>query len=80
MQLSQTSHGSAVGRSATADRIAAVQRHRQNAGDRRLSDASVSAEDITVGDPTLRERIHQRHGHVILPRDIGEALRTILSR
>jgi hypothetical protein len=28
----------------------------------------------------LRERIHERHGDMILPHYIGEALRAVLSR
>ena len=60
------------------DRIPAVQRHRQNARNRRLPNSAMPAEDVTMRYPILRECIHQRHGHVILSRYIRETLWPIL--
>ncbi len=62
-----------------ADGIAAVERHGQDAGDGGLADAAVAGEDVAVGDAVLGERVHQGHGDVILPDDVGEALGTILA-
>jgi hypothetical protein len=40
----------------------------------------MAAEDIPMRDPILRQRIDQRHGHMVLPRNICETLWPIFSR
>ena len=68
--------GSATGLS---DR-AAVQRHRQDARDRRLADAAMAAEDVAMGDALLRDGILQGAGDVFLADDVGEFLRPVFAR
>ena len=58
----------------------AIQRHRQNARDGRLADAAVAAEDVAVGDASLRDGILQRAGDVLLPDHLGELLWTVFAR
>ena len=60
------------------NRIPAVQRTRQNARDRRLPNPPVPAEDIPMRNPVLRQRIHQRDRHMVLPRNIRKPLWPIL--
>ena len=60
------------------DRRPAVQRHRQDARNRRFPDPAMPGEDVPMGDPPLLQRIQQGAGHVLLPGHIGEALRAIL--
>ena len=62
-----------------ADGVAAVKRGRKNARDRRLSNATMPAEDVAVRNAVLLQRVLQRACDVVLPGHIGEALRTILA-
>jgi hypothetical protein len=39
----------------------------------------MAAEDISMCDPVLGQRIHQRYGHVVLSRNICEALWPVFS-
>ena len=57
----------------------AVQRHRQNSGDRGFANAAVAAEDVPVGNPLLLNGIFQRASDVVLPNHIGELLWTVFS-
>jgi len=59
---------------------AAVQAHGQDAGNSRLPDATMSAEDIAVGDALLFDGIFEGARNVLLPDHIGKCLRTILTR
>ena len=59
---------------------AAVQRHRQDAGDGRLANSAMPAEDVTVRDALLRNGILQGAGDVFLADDFGEFLRTVFAR
>ena len=59
---------------------AAVQRHGQDARDRRLADAAMSAEDVAVRDALLRDGILQRAGDVFLADHVGEFLRPVFAR
>ncbi len=68
-----------MGRFRAADGIAAVERHRQNAGDGRLADTAVAAEDVAVGDTVLFESVAQSAGDMLLASNIGEALRTVFA-
>ncbi len=58
----------------------AIQRHGENAGDRRLADTTVSAEDVAVRDPSLLNGVLQGSGDVLLPDDVGEFLRPVFAR
>ena len=58
----------------------AVQSHGQDAGDGRLSDSPMPAEDVAVGDALLRNRILQGARDVFLADNVGEFLRTIFAR
>src|ERR1017187_4046012 len=58
----------------------AIQRHRQDARDGRLANAAVAAEDVAVGDASLRDGILQRAGHMLLPDPLGELLWTVFAR
>ena len=58
----------------------AVQGHRQNAGNRRLSNSAMPAENVTVGDALLFQRILQSTDNVILSDHIGELLWTVFAR
>ncbi len=58
---------------------AAVQRHRQNSGDRSFAYAAVAAEDVPVRNPLLLNGIFQRASDVVLPNHIGELLWTVFS-
>ena len=62
-----------------ADRIPAVKRGCKDARDRRLSNATMAAEDVAVRNAVLLQRVLQRACDVVLPGHIGEALRTILA-
>ena len=62
-----------------ANRLAAIERHGQNAGDGGFADATMTAEDVAVRNAVLGQRIHQRTRHVILASHVGEALRTVFS-
>ena len=58
---------------------AAVQSRRQNAGDRGLPDAAMSAVDVAVRCSSLLDRILERAGDVLLSDDLGELLRTVFT-
>src|SRR6476620_3347453 len=58
----------------------AIQGHRQNAGDGRLADAAVTAEDVAMRDPLLLDRVFQGAGDVLLPNHLGKTLRTVFAR
>ena len=62
-----------------ADRVAAVERHGQDAGDGGFADAAMAAEDVAVGDAALGQRVQQRARDVLLPDDIAEALGTVFA-
>ena len=61
-------------------RRAAVHRHGQDAGDRRLADSAMTAEDIAVRDALLRDGILQGAGDVLLANNVGEFLRPVFAR
>src|SRR5258708_38246255 len=61
-------------------RRTAGQRHGQNAGKRGLADPPMSAEDIAMGNPLLRDGIPQRSGHMLLPDHLGKTLRPVFAR
>ena len=62
-----------------ADGVAAVEGHGQDAGDGGLADAAVAAEDVSVGDAVLGERVGEGDGDVVLADDVGEALGAVFS-
>ena len=62
-----------------ANCVTAVQGHSQYSGDGRLSNAAMSAKDISVRDASLGERIHECDRHVLLTGDVGEALWAVFS-
>ena len=78
VQESHTPQGSATGLLSAAR--AAVQRHCQDAGDCRLADSAMAAEDIAVRDALLRDRILQGAGDMFLADDVGEFLRPVFAR
>src|ERR1019366_9197758 len=57
-----------------------VHGHRQDTRDRRLADSAMAAENITVRDAFLRDRILQGAGDVFLADDVGEFLRPVFAR
>ncbi len=60
--------------------VHAVERARQDAGGRRLSDAAWSREHERLREPLARERIAQRTRHRLLSDDVVELLRAPLTR
>ena len=58
----------------------AIQRHGQDAGDGRLPDTAMSAEDVAVRDAPLLDGVLQGAGDMLLPDHVGEFLRTIFAR
>ena len=54
-------------------------RHGQDARDGGFADSAVAAEDIAMRYPLLFERIAQSAGHMVLPDNIREALRTVFA-
>src|SRR6266853_431238 len=58
----------------------AVERHCQNAGDSGLADSTMSAEDISVSNSLLRNRILKGAGDVLLADNVGEFLRPVFTR
>src|SRR5579864_5405964 len=58
---------------------AAVQRHGQDAGDRRLANTAMPAEDVAMGGTSLFDGVLQRTGNVLLSDDLGEPLRTVFA-
>src|SRR5579863_6357654 len=57
----------------------AVQCHRQDARNRRFADSTMSAEDVSVGDPALLQRIPQGAGDVLLPDHVSKSLGPVLA-
>ena len=62
-----------------ADGVAAVEGHGEDACDGGLADAAMAAEDVSVGDAVLQERVGERDGDVVLADDVGEALRAVFA-
>jgi hypothetical protein len=60
-------------------RIRAIDRFRENTGDRRLSAASLAREEIRMSEPSLADSIFQGACYVVLPDHIGEAHRAPLA-
>jgi len=81
MQESHAPQGAArLGDRLVVGARAAVQRHCQDARDRRLADSAMAAEDIAVRDALLRDRILQGAGDMLLADDVGEFLRPVFAR
>ena len=59
---------------------AAVQRHGQDAGNRRFANASMARKDVAVRNSILAKRIQERAGHMVLAGHVRKALRTVFSR
>ena len=78
MQESQTPQGSGVGRWGEPTPCGSSAPG-QDAGDSGFPDAAVAGEDVAVRDPVLRKGIQQSARNVILPGDVGKALRTIFA-
>ena len=57
----------------------AIERHGQNAGDRSLADASMTAEDVAMGGTSLLDGVLEGTGDVLLSDDLGELLRTVFA-
>ena len=51
--------------------------HGEDTGDGGLPYTSMPTEDIPMRYPALNQRVHQRHGYVLLAGDIAEALGAI---
>ena len=79
VQDSQTSQGSALGRSVLPIALRQLSAMARMRGDGRLTDASWPREDVAVGDALLRERVHQGDRDVVLACDIGEPLRAVFT-
>jgi hypothetical protein len=58
----------------------AIQRHRQNARDRRFANAAMSAEDVAMRNPSLLDGVLQRPRDVVLPNDVGKFLWPVFAR
>jgi hypothetical protein len=58
---------------------AAVQSGSEDAGNRSLSDAPMSAENVAVGGASLLDRVLEGAGDVFLSDDLGELLRTVFA-
>ena len=67
------------GRSAEPISFRQFRRHRQDARDGRLADAAMPAENVSVRDASLGQRIYQGARDVVLPGDIGEKLGTVFA-
>ena len=61
-------------------RRAAVQRHGQDTSDRGFADASVATKNVPMSGPLLLDGVFQGPGNMFLPDDLGEFLRTVLTR
>ena len=58
---------------------AAIQCRCQDAGDSRLADAAMPAENVAMGAASLLDGVLKRTGDVLLPDDLGEPLRTVFA-
>ena len=58
----------------------AIQRHGQNPSHGGLADATMSAEDVPVSAASLGDGVLESTGDVLLSDDLGELLRTVLTR
>ena len=61
-------------------RRAAVERHGKDTRHRGFANPAMTAEDVTVRDPLLLDRVLQGAGDVFLADDVGEFLRPIFAR
>ena len=59
--------------------VLAVQRHRENAGERRLADTAGSAKEVAVRDPASGDGAAQRVGHVRLDGYVSEGLWSVFA-
>jgi len=57
----------------------AIQRHRQNAGNRGFSDPPVAREDVSMRNPVLGQCVQKGACNVVLPGYVGKPLRTIFA-
>ena len=62
-----------------ADEPLAVECRRQDAGDGGLADAAVPTKDVAMRDAALLKRVLQSARDVVLPCDVGKALRPVFA-